>query len=65
MKGFQAPSPLVVFGIGLTIAIVNVLTVRPPSGPNPAGYLIGYLLAPIIIGVLYWVWWRRRHPPSA
>ena len=64
MKGLTAPTPIVVMGIGLTIAVVNLLTIRVPPGSNAAGYVVGYLVTPIILGVLYWVWWRRRHPPS-
>ena len=59
-----APSPLVVLGIGAVVAVVNIATIRPPEGANPAAYLIGYLATPIVIGILYWVWWHRRHPPE-
>jgi biotin transporter BioY len=63
VKEFTAPSPLVVMGIGLTIAVVNLLTIRPTGG-NATGFVVGYLVTPIVIGVLYWAWWRRRHPGS-
>ncbi|HEX5824869.1 MAG TPA: hypothetical protein VFY18_10470 [Candidatus Limnocylindrales bacterium] len=62
MKGFTAPSPLVAIGIGLTIAVVNLLTIRIPPGGNAAAFVVGYLVTPIVIGVVYWAWWRRRQP---
>jgi hypothetical protein len=57
-----APSPLVVFGIGIVVAFVNLATLTVPGNADAAGYLIGYLATPIVLAVLYWIWYRRRRP---
>ena len=60
-----APPPLVVFGIGIVVTAVNLASLMPlPAGADVAAYLVGYLLTPLVIAVLYWVWYRRRHPPG-
>jgi hypothetical protein len=57
-----APPPLVVFVIGIAVAILNLMTLSVPGdGANAAGYLAGYLATPLIIALLYWAWYRRRH----
>jgi hypothetical protein len=56
----KAPTPVVAIGIGVTVAIVNLLTISIPAGANPAAFLIGYLATPIVLALLYTAWYVRR-----
>ena len=57
MKPF---SPLIVGGIALSLALVNLLTFRIPAGEAPIGHLIGYFGVPILVTVVYTIWYVRR-----
>ncbi len=59
----KAPlSPLIVGGIALTLAVVNLLTIRIPPGASPTGYVIGYVGFPILVATAYTIWYVRRRP---
>lgn len=55
-------SPIFVGGIALTLAIVNLLTIRVPTGANPIGYLVGFLGIPLLVTIIYTIWYIRRYP---
>ena len=60
----KAPPPFIVVGTALTVALVNAVTIRVPSGTNATGYVIGYLVTPVLLAAAYAVWYRRRYPKS-
>jgi len=57
----KAPSPVLVVGICLTIAFVNLVTAAALSTPREIGFLIGSVGTPIVIGLGYLAWFAYRH----
>jgi hypothetical protein len=55
-------SPLIVGGIAITLAFVNLLTFGLPAGENPIGYLLGYFGIPVFVSIAYAIWYVRRYP---
>jgi lipopolysaccharide export LptBFGC system permease protein LptF len=55
-------SPLIVGGIAITLAFVNLLTFRIPTGESPISYLLGYFGVPVIVTIVYAIWYVRRYP---
>ena len=54
-------NPVFVGGIALAIAVTNLLTIRIPADANPAGSLIGLVGVPIVVTVVYTIWYLRRY----
>ena len=54
-------NPVFVGGIALAIGATNLLTIPIPAGANPIGYLVGYLGVPILVTVVYTVWYLRKY----
>ena len=57
----KAPSPVLILGICLSIAFVNLVTTPASSTPRAAGFVVGLAGAPIVIGSFYLAWYWLRH----